>query len=229
MKQLVNLFLILLLPVIFKGNVKMQSQEVLFAPNLIAPAHKSASFLPPAQFIWNEVEGAAVYSIQITTDVTFLNVNSSANDVDVEDYKDTMYLPAQDLLLTDTMYFWRVKAKSLAGTESDWSLIQMFITGVNSIYEVGNDNGITISPMPIRHTAIIDFNSSTINSLTGISQLQVFVFNSGGVMIDSILLANVINGNKIEFHTDNYTSGCYYLIFSDGKKVLGSEAIIIEK
>lgn len=211
----------------FKGNAPMKSQEALFAPTLVSPKHESASMTPPSHFIWNAVENADSYHIQITTDVTFLDINTATTDIDIAAHGDTLYSPPADFLDTDTMYFWHVKARSHSGAESDWSYTQMFLTGVNSIYSRIAAEAITVAPLPISSFAVISFDNSVF-PLFNATELQVFVFSAAGRLVDKLIYENFSPAVPVELYVDKYFSGAYYLVFTTNNKVLGMKQVVVK-
>ncbi|MDT3738399.1 MAG: T9SS type A sorting domain-containing protein [Candidatus Kapabacteria bacterium] len=91
----------------------------LSKPVLIAPANNAIGVPVNADMLWNKVDSAAVYKIQISKHSNFdvLEFELISGDT-------TITTP---LLDGRTDYFWRVKANNLVST-SDWSAIWKFTT-----------------------------------------------------------------------------------------------------
>ena len=195
------------------------AEDFLFAPNLISPEHQLQTHLPPTEFIWNKVAGANYYAVQITTDVLFFTLNIN-HDIDSKSHNDTIFRPFLGFLLMDTMYFWRVKAKSNSGDESEWSFMRMFQTGIQSITDRYQNATITISPMPIKDFAMISFG----NEKAEITQL--YLFDNSGVLVDVIDIN--CSTTRVEFDATKYTSGSYILLFYDKSVVVAAKQIVIQ-
>jgi hypothetical protein len=211
MKHVVNFILILLLLFVFKSNI--QAQEQLFAPNLITPEHKLDCSTIPEKFVWNSVNGAKHYFIQITTDVTFLNIDSNSSII-IPNHNDTIYIPVPNKILIDTMYFWRVKAIGDT-TESEWSFIRMFMTGYTSI---NNDNKMMqIIPVPIENYAKIILDNNY-------DDLECFIFTNTGILIDKQTFSMI--NNIIDF--TQYYTGTYYVVITSKNKIIGNKSIIVK-
>jgi len=194
-----------------KNNVF--GEEQLLAPNLIFPEHKSGYKTVPTNFVWNAVDNAEYYSIQITNDVTFLELNT-ASDILINNYSDTIYIPDTNKLIIDTMYFWRVKASNNIA-ESEWSFIRMFLTGYASIKE--DNNKIQVVPMPVKNYAKIILDSVY-------DDLKCFIFTNIGILLDVqefTMTNNIIDVTKCYI-------GNYYFVITSKNKIIGNKSIIIQ-
>jgi len=96
----------------------------LSAPILNSPANNSTDVSLNPNLIWNEVEKATSYSIQVATSVDFSNPIINLNNISDSNYN-------LSYLSYSTMYYWRVKAQNATLT-SDWSDIWHFTT-INEI------------------------------------------------------------------------------------------------
>ena len=202
-------FIIALLFLFSFNNAVIEAQ--LFAPSLITPEHKSGFITAPTEFIWNSVTDVDCYSVEITTDVTFLKPDTTS-DIIISCMQDTIYIPDSNKLIIDTMYFWRVKAiKDTA--ESDWSFIRMFVTGYKSIKEINPE--IQITPQPINDFAAIKL-------IQDYDDLKYFVFNYLGILIEVNQFS--MDCNMIDF--SKYDSGNYYIIITSKNKIISTHNAI---
>ncbi len=70
-------------------------------------------------FDWYDVNGAILYELIVAQDTLFSNPVINIADLSVSSYVDT-------LVLSDGTYYWKVRAKDIAGNFSDWSKIWDF-------------------------------------------------------------------------------------------------------
>ena len=88
-------------------------------PNLISPASNAMLNTANVTFIWNRstdnLSGILRYTLECATNSVF----SNPTDTIVTDTTNT-------LTLTDTTYYWRVKAQDRAGNQSNWSISRSF-------------------------------------------------------------------------------------------------------
>jgi hypothetical protein len=91
------------------------------APILIAPASGATNVSLLPLFDWSDVTGAIKYWLQISTDSTFTTIAYSDSTLTTSQYQATTNFSCA------TKYYWRVKAKNVAGWGS-WSTIFNFTT-----------------------------------------------------------------------------------------------------
>jgi fibronectin type 3 domain-containing protein len=90
-------------------------------PQLISPSDGSNNLPKDVTFIWNRIENANSYTLQVSTESDF-----STTVVNESGISDTSRV-ITDLPL-NLSYYWRVKAVTLGGTESEWSTVWDFET-----------------------------------------------------------------------------------------------------
>ena len=209
--QTKTIIILVLLFFIFKHN--LISQEQLLPPNLIFPEHQVGYETVPDKFVWNEVDDAKYYSIQITNDVTFLELDF-ASDILIDNYSDTIFIPDANKIIVDTMYFWRVKAYNDT-TESEWSFIRMFLTGYSSIAE--DNNKVQILPMPIKEYAKIILENYY-------DDLKCFIVTYSGILL--VVKSFSMNDNIIDIRY--CLSGSYYFVITSHNKIIANKSVIID-
>ena len=223
MKHIINLTLLLIFTTVFKLEIFTQIQ--LPAPNLIYPEHAQGFEFAPTEFKWHKISDAQFYKLEITTDVTFLNFN---NETDiVRDFViDTVFFT--NSLKIDTVYFWRVVAKTL-DTVGELSFIRYFITGDKSnVFEKLNaQTEISIFPMPIKEQAKI-----LINSKRNFNTVSTYLFALDGQFIDKLGENFVSNEgtSEINFDVSRYGAGHYTMFLIDEKsEIIAAKTIIIQR
>lgn len=228
MKHIINLTFLLLLPTIF--NATLFPQISLQEPILISPAHNEKFKTVPKEFRWFPVKESKYYWLQVTTDVTFMNL-SPDNDINQTSLIDTFFRETSTLLL-DTMYFWRVAAQT-NNTDTSWSFIRSFVTGnKKSIYEKWNKySDISICPIPIKEKAniIVSFENAATHVLN--SKLVLFyIFDINGQLINQIGKCEYENNVELNFDASIYNSGVYsLLVVNEKSEIIGMKNIVIEK
>ncbi len=105
----------------------MFKENYLSSPILNSPANNSIDISINPNLIWNEVENATSYSIQVATSVDFSNPIINLNNILETNYN-------LSNLSYSTMYYWRVKAQNATLT-SDWSDIWHFTTINETVIE----------------------------------------------------------------------------------------------
>lgn len=96
------------------------SPRPLNTPTLVFPQNDQQNVPTNALLIWNSVDGAKYYSIQVTKTFGFYSI-----DIEVNNIPDTFYIVQN--LDNQTEYFWRVQAYNDSAT-SPWSAIRRFTT-----------------------------------------------------------------------------------------------------
>jgi len=82
-------------------------------PALLAPEQNVACYVEHPDFLWQAVDGAAAYEIQIATDRAFATI-VAADRVEIP-----RYVPLRALMPAD--FFWRVRAVAIDGAQGAWS------------------------------------------------------------------------------------------------------------
>ena len=113
-----------------------EQQVVLAAPVLTSPANGASGQPTSLTFSWNASSGATSYHLQVATDPAFAT-GVAVNDSTIADVSRGV-----SGLAPNTMYYWRVRAKSAGGSSpfsSNWS----FSTGLAVPTLVSPANGAT--------------------------------------------------------------------------------------
>jgi PKD repeat protein len=100
--------------------------NVPLSPLLSSPDNGAVSQAITPNLVWDSVDNATSYFIELSEDSLFVNNQESKNWVTTgaTDYT----LTTSEALKYSTKYFWRVKAQNSEGVNSDWSEVWVFIT-----------------------------------------------------------------------------------------------------
>ena len=90
------------------------------APSLVAPLNNSLKVVQPITLVWNKPSFATNYKINIALDSAFTNIAQSLTSTDT-----SKIIPN---LLSDTKYYWRIKASASVTDSSEWSSVWNFKT-----------------------------------------------------------------------------------------------------
>jgi len=105
-------------------------------PQLTNPLNNVLCQLLTPTLIWNTVEGADSYSVQVATDTDFTILV-----VDQSGIIGLQYTIAESILSSNTQYYWKANATNAGGT-SDWSDIWNFTTFNLLSVDAGSDTTI---------------------------------------------------------------------------------------
>lgn len=122
---------------------------------LVRPDDKAANQPIMLTFVWNSIERASSYHLQVSTNEDFSQV---INDyASVQDTSKLVYG-----LEYNTTYYWRVAARNEDGI-ADWSDIRDFKTTFSASVKNTDNNvqNINLSPNPVKSIAILNINIST--------------------------------------------------------------------
>jgi hypothetical protein len=146
-------------------------------PNLIGPANGSMTNNANITFLWNRstdnLSGVLRYTLEYARNSGF----SNPTDTIVTDTTIT-------LILTDTIYYWRVKSQDRAGNQSSWSSTRNFeldtripnaptlVSPVNGVWSINTSITFSWSQVtfnaksPIRYILQVDASVNFINPIT---------------------------------------------------------------
>jgi hypothetical protein len=173
---------------------KWEFTTKLEQPGVIAPADGSANLPVNPTFVWSKVDGAIMYDIDIAKDENFNLIIHQKENI-----YDTVY--NQAVLESNTMYYWRIRAKNI-NNSSDLSSSATFKTTSTSINnEMKDDNEIMLYPNPARKFITINALSSEFH--------QISIFNLEGSLIFVKTFAHPINEYDVDL--ESFSPG-YYLI-----------------
>ncbi len=96
-------------------------RTVLSSSTLVSPSNGETYITNPATVVWQNVNGADHYWIQIATDQDFTTIVNENTNSTLLSYQ----VPS---LNSNTRYYWRVKAVTPDGETSNWSEVRSFTT-----------------------------------------------------------------------------------------------------
>ncbi|HMR41279.1 MAG TPA: T9SS type A sorting domain-containing protein [Ignavibacteria bacterium] len=191
------------------------------APILIFPANGAVNVSVTPTLDWENVSGAFLYSVQVSTDVNFASLIVDQSELSISEY--TVPSP---ILTTNTLYFWRASATNTSGAGS-WSAAWNFRTttvGISLISEqIPTKYGLFNNyPNPFNPSTKIKFNIPEQN----FTDLKIFDMN--GKEVANLLSETIAAGSyELEFTADKYdlSSGIYFYRlesgeFSDTKRMI---------
>jgi photosystem II stability/assembly factor-like uncharacterized protein len=174
------------------------------APVLVSPTTYSTGISLTPTFVWNTVQDASTYNIEVSTVSNFATIKDSAV------VSGTQYTMPTGKLNYATTYFWRVNASNSAGTGL-WSDIWLFSTQIS--------NGITTyeSTIPDKYNLYNNypnpFNPSTKIrfDIPKTSEVTLKIYDALGAERFNIV-NKVLNVGKYEYTFDagKLTSGVYF-------------------
>ena len=182
------------------------------APLLISPPNNATGQALNLLFVWNSVEFASTYRVQLASDSSFTNII-----LDDSTLTDTIKAVTNLSPLTD--YYWRVNAKNISGI-GPFSSVWHFITGSTNI--LGN-NEIPKEfmlynnyPNPFNPTTKIKFD------IPKSSFVKLVVYNSLGKEVATLVNEKLSAGSyEVDWPAPSgngldYPSGLYfYKLFAD--------------
>jgi hypothetical protein len=188
-----------------------------FAVQLFSPVNQSFLTSRPAQLVWQTLENADTYQVQVSADEFFTTLlfDSLLTDVAflIED------LPNQ------TDYYWRVRAVNLAG-EGEWSTSRKFSTLITGLQEtVIGKNEIVLYPNPTKGKF-----SARLNDTVGqvqCSQLRVEwieVVDLNGRVLENVKL--LTENDSPEFDISHLEPGIYFCRIKTSNSVFVSKLIL---
>jgi len=171
--------------VLFSVSLYSVRAEPPGAPVLLFPANGTSCASVTTIFDWQNVVGATSYRIQVSTSPIF-----TINTIDTSGLYFSEYSSGQQVLLYNTLYYWRANASNASGT-GNWSNTYYFVTTYPTpsppqiIYP---QNGTTNMPLIftfnwyLSHNAVsyrlqisqsASFTSNTLDSTVSSTQLGV--------------------------------------------------------
>jgi hypothetical protein len=172
-------------------------------PQLIVPATNLSNAKTPLLLDWSNVQGATSYTLHVSTDNSFeTNVITSDGQAATE-FVLTSLLP-------QTTYFWRVRARNMAGF-GDWSEVRSFTTVVqipDQVTLVSPINQTINTPIPV----LLRWNPSTRSDgyriqFSNISDLNTAVLIDINVTNTFYSVVNLNKGQTYYWRVAAYNAG----------------------
>jgi hypothetical protein len=187
---------------------------------LLFPANNATDIALTPFLLWNNVNGATNYVIQLSADSLFstLLVNDST-------ISNSIYPVSGGLLANNTKYYWRVRAKNNIGS-GPWSVVWNFRTiGLTGVGVTQNEIPKTYKmydnyPNPFNPSTQIKFD------VPQASFVKIVIYDISGreaaVVVNSQMNAGTYS---VEWNASQYASGVYFYritagSFTDVKKMI---------
>ncbi|MFZ5902859.1 MAG: M4 family metallopeptidase [Chloroflexota bacterium] len=146
-------------------------RTAILPPDLLSPVNDGYPHVRRPVFDWNDVAGAASYTIEVSTTNTFttkvININTTLSN----------YLHTKDLA-AGMLYYWRVKANADPGGNgpSDYSEVWSFTTAnppsIPTLSSPANN------VLTTNYTPLLDWKDSTLPSDTAFDHYEVQIDNN---------------------------------------------------
>ncbi|MCX7877794.1 MAG: T9SS type A sorting domain-containing protein [Ignavibacteria bacterium] len=155
---------------------------------------------------WEDVPGATEYSIQVASDLNFLNVVVNESGL-----SESSYHIQPGVLQNGKTYYWKVSARNVGGV-SNYSLIWTFTTLLGQLEKIGNKVPSEFrlypnDPEPFASTTVIRFDVPAKYNGT----VQIIIYDSKGREVTKLVNQKLSGGTyKINWDAGNYNRG-YYL------------------
>lgn len=179
-------------------------------PQLSAPSNFATNVSLTPTLIWQPVDGATNYLVQISTNLTFSNIVYSANDPASPHVVATPLLP-------NTQYYWRITAQNNCG--GSVTLPNNFTTTMGSGVNELNGNAVAIQPNPTSGQLSIAFGHPVDR------EVRIDLFAVNGQLLQSRQIPE--GDQSIKMDLGEYPSGIYLVRLVSGESVK-SEKIIKE-
>ncbi len=184
-------------------NFTTGEQQLLSSPVLLEPANNSVNLPVNPNFLWQAVENATSYTLQVSTNESFTDfvLNQSGIDTTAFQINDLEY---------NTLYFWRVNATNGTLT-SEWSEVWNFTTGEQQqlsspVLLEPENNSVNLPLNPnFLWQAVENATSYTLQVSTNESFTD-FVLNQSGIDTTAFQ-ANNLEYNTTYFWRVNATNG----------------------
>jgi hypothetical protein len=192
-------------------------------PQLISPLPGKTNIpIEMTTLKWNSSVRAVSYRLQVSTYDVFVPTT-----VDIDGLTGTSFTIPR--LYSSTDYYWRVKAFSLGGGESDWSDTWGFTTMVvSSVQQIGdaipNDYGLSQNyPNPFNPTTSIEFG------LPQSGHVTLKVYNLLGKEIATLVSGGLSAGRyRVNWNASDAASGIYYYRLQSGKFVVTKKLAVVK-
>ena len=190
------------------------SKKTIEPPVIVYPKENETDVARRENYIWNKVDDAKHYKLQIAKDENF---SDGKVVVDQDKITETSYyLTDEQSLEANTDYYWRLAAVLPSGVSTSWTKATKFTTGTtySSINTISQIDYALICPNPANNKC------SLIGNLTeDITHLQLLICDLTGKIIEQFDLGKLKAGNFIyTFDVSKLTSGSYNMILKVGDK-----------
>lgn len=139
----------------FIWNFTTSEQTVLPSPILRSPQHQAKTAVATPEFIWERVDGAVRYELEVSRTKDFHVMYYKATLDDDDQLERMVHVPGTPFQSTQdvaSIFYWRVRAIDEAGTPGLWSETWQFnnATYVEPTAGMGSDfiEALTTSPSP---------------------------------------------------------------------------------
>lgn len=180
---------------------------VLDTPNLLSPENNARDQAVDITLIWDSVEDAETYNLQISKSAAFTNL-----ELDETDITSTQF--AVSGLENTARYYWRVKAfndVNLSEFSGNWKFFTQDVTGIDEAFNsIPEDYKLFPNyPNPFNPTTTIRIG------LPEVSQVNMTIYNLAGEKVFEITKNSLNQGyHEMIWNAENVPSGVYLVKIS---------------
>jgi hypothetical protein len=217
----------------YEGGGQIIVEETVYPPEMIQPLDSETDAPRPLEFIWESLESADEYELQISSTPDFGYHDLSFNNTMI----DTFYTLGEGLV-EYAYYFWRVRCHA-AGKWSNWSEIRNFVTGkdwVESDINLVNDNSLP-KEFRLKHNYPNPFNPSTTIAFAlprACDNVRLEIFNILGQKVNTLVNESLSAGNYItRWDGDDaggqpVSTGIYFYRLTAGEFVQSKKMLLLK-
>jgi len=185
-------------------------------PILRYPENQAYQVPLEVTFLWDSLDNATSYFLQVSTDETFNQLIQSIDNIPTNSQNVTG-------LQLNTIYYWRVRAK-FGDIDGDWSDMWSFQTITSGVFEYsGNDEVLSIYPNPVNSILYLNIN------LTIPGNCEVYIHDEYSRLIKILYKGSseLLNGIQ-SFNLNGLASGVYFLELKTENKIFVRKFIILK-
>lgn len=192
-------------------------------PITLSPADGTGNVTGKTDFIWDIVNGATTYTVNVSTVSDFSTLTLQQKNIN-----DTLWHVNTALLSSVTKYYWRVRAVGMSGASS-WSQVLSFWTADFSsveYYSQGATGILNVYPNPLSGLLSIDYKTNS----QSIENMSVAIYNTLGQKVMGIENNFPIDGDYSRtVNIENLPEGAYYLRLVSDKNIISKMITKINK
>ncbi len=196
---------------------RLLANSAPFSPTLSLPVAGDTGVSTSTQLVWNSSAGATTYRLQVSVNLDFSTIKFDTSGI-------MSTSSIANNLVTNTTYYWRVKAKNAAGA-SQWSSIWRFTTSTSTFVKTDRTVPKTYTlyqnfPNPFNPTTIIGYD------IPKLSHVHLVIYDILGRQIQNLVNEGKTPGHyQVIFDANDLPNGIYFYrlqagIYSETKKLM---------
>jgi hypothetical protein len=179
-------------------------RTIMQGPVIEFPICENTEIPTTTNLVWDEVKGADLYEVEVSTDEEFINVIENPVDINT----DRVQIEG---LEGSNSYFWRVRGYN-SESIGEWSQVCSFSTVTSVDDEIISELGLSLYPNPSKDIVNLEF------FMAHSKNINIEVYNLNGERVDLVLSDYLIKGaQNIKFDVSNLPVGAYYIKVQSGE------------